>query len=376
MLTNVKAFLRILFMLGVCLILNNSVLAQSIADDVDQRFADLKDKFSKLATTSFGQENSTTWAIPSAYISKQFLVRSLSSGVANAGITVSVILPPHSFEAKPVEVTTGEQQEIPCDADQGCNSNCGDWDLKCKWDKGWCEADKAQKKLGCEAKKTAQQTISHKKLLTVFLYDDAGNPDSVKVSGAGNARVLGLNLSDDLTHAELATSVSAAVRVTAKVRTKFESAIKAALLVITGNPGCLLDQDTFINNQPVSVDHPDLRLPISISKPGVEDDQIKFDLQFEKTTVLLKFDSHPVAKLLASDVRNLLTLLPCPLPILSVTAVEEFFPNDFMKKDQDLPPISQTEKIGSIHAPVLGHDYKLQPLTTDLAWGVRADRRN
>jgi hypothetical protein len=123
------------------------------------------------------------------------------------------------------------------------------------------------------------------------------------------------------------------------------------------------------------VDEPHLTIPITISPPEVSNDHVKMDLTFEKTTILLHFDKSPIARLYESDARNLLNLLPCPLPVLTVLVGEEFFPNDMMKKDQTLPPIAKTQELVAIHAPVLGQNYVLAPVVTDFAWGLKAERQ-
>jgi hypothetical protein len=61
---------------------------------------------------------------------------------------------------------------------------------------------------------------------------------------------------------------------------------------------------------------------------------------------------------------------------VSSVIAEEAFPNDMMKKDQDLPAISQTQTLTSMPAPVLaGQEYKVSLITTSTALGLRADRK-
>jgi hypothetical protein len=375
---HVNATSIIVFVLIWFLAMSSSVPAYAQSDEVDKRFEALKVSFSNTSDLSFGPEATSSWKVTSGFVNKGFLARSLSSGITNGGITVSVTLPPNPFEADEAVVTTETVKEAACDAERGCNSNCDWYDLDClgkKWD---CERLKAMEKGACELKKSLQLSISNKKLLTVFLYDydtgyDAG-ANSVRISGNGFASISGLKVSDELDKAELTSSVKGSALVTAKVRIKYEPAIKAALLAITLNPGCLIDQDTRFKDQSVNVDEPHLVVPISFSAPVVEGDHIKMDVQFGETTVLLHFDRSPVARLFENRVENLLSLLTCPLPILSVLVGEEFFPNDMMKKDQKLPAISKTQKISSIRAPVLGEDYVLTPVITKLAWGVKAER--
>jgi len=182
-------------------------------------------------------------------------------------------------------------------------------------------------------------------------------------------------LNDQLTGGELRASVDASVRLSAKVRLKFEPAVKAALVVLTRNPGCIVDQDNRFRNQLVHVDEPQLHVPIVIPNPTVEGDHLKVQLQFQPTTILLKFDSHPVARLFTSDARNLLNLISCPLPIASVLVTEEFFPNDFMKKDQSLPAIATAKDIAAIKAPVAGAKFLITPVNTTKALGVKAERQ-
>jgi hypothetical protein len=346
--------------------------AQDTPGDVDKEFAIVKTQFATNADSSFGTDVNS-WAVTGGYVTKRFLKASISTAIRDAGLSVSVSLPGVPFTAPYTEVTTETIDPIPCNADRGCNSDCDFWDVGCHLAKLDCERLKAMEKGACELKKAAQQSISHKKLLTLFLYDiDTGAADTIHVSANGQATILGLTFSDDLSKAELATNIQVAALVSAKARVKFEGAIKVALVACTLNPGCFVDQDIFIKDQTVKVDHPDLRLPISLSAPTVADDHIKMDVTFEKTTITLRFDKSPIVRLLESDARNLTTLLLCPIPVTALSAVEEFFPNDFMKKDQDLPAITKTQEIASIHAPVLGHTYKLTPVVNDKAWGVTA----
>ena len=342
---------RTLLVVGLTLMLPVPVFAQGVGD-IDRRFASLKDSF--LATSkSFGDAAISTWTIPSAYVSKRFIARSLSVGVANAGITVAVSQPGHPFAAPFAKVTTASIDPIPCNADRGCDSDCG-LDLGCigrKWD---CERLKATEKGLCELKKTAQAAISDKLILTVYLYDiDTGASDTVWLSGLATATVSGLNIADDLKQANLITSVAASARVSTKAKLVFEPVLKALLIVLTGNPTCILDEEFRIKDQPVGFDESNLRLPISLSDPYVKDGKVALDLRFEKTSITLRFQRSPVAKFLESDWRNLRNIVSCPAIPASTVAVEELFPNDVMKKDQELPAISQSQTIASIPAPVL-----------------------
>src|ERR1019366_4343530 len=105
---------RTLLVVGLTLMLPVPVFAQGVGD-IDRRFASLKDSF--LATSkSFGDAAISTWTIPSAYVSKRFIARSLSVGVANAGITVAVSQPGHPFAAPFAKVTTASIDPIPCNA--------------------------------------------------------------------------------------------------------------------------------------------------------------------------------------------------------------------------------------------------------------------
>jgi hypothetical protein len=368
------------------LFLSNSVFGQSPADDVDRRFAALKSSFQTTANASFGQEAVSSWNVASAYVAKAFLVRSLSAGVANAGIVVSVTLPRGSFGVGPPPGTderatiiyTDKIDEPKCDAERGCNSNCDWYDFDCIGKKIDCERLKAIEKGACELKKSVQGSLSHKKLLELFLYDYDqgydGGADTVNISGNASAKISGIKLNDDLTKADLLTTVTASALVSAKTRIKLEPAIKGVLLAITLNPGCLIDQDYKFKDQSVNVDEPHLDLPISIAPPSVEGNHIKVDLRFEKTTILLHFDRSPIARLFESQVGNFLPLLACPLPISTVLVAEEFFPNDMMKKEQELPPMSNAQTIASIHSPIFGEDYVLTPVVTPKAWGVKAER--
>ena len=378
MLQQNKILLTILPPLALLLLVCPSVSGQA-QSEVDRRFAELKTSFQATASGAFGQEVTSSWSVASAYVAKAFLARSISAGVANAGISVSVTLPRSQFRADEAVVTTEKVNEAACDAERGCNSNCDWYDFDCIGKKIDCERLKAMEKGACELKKTVQQSISHKKLLTVFLYDYdhgyGGGSNTVNISGNGVAKISGIKLNEDLSQAELITSLQAAALLSAKVRLKFEPAIKAALLAITLNPGCLIDQDNKFEDQSVTVDEPRLGLPISITQPTVEGDHIKMDIRFEKTTILLHFDRSPIARLFESKVSNFLNLLTCPLPIVSVLVAEEFFPNDMMKKEQDLPALSSSQKIASIHAPVFGEDYVLMPIVTSQAWGVKAERK-
>ena len=380
--------LTILLPLALFLLACGLAFGQTQADEVDRRFADLKGSFQTTAKASFGKEAISSWNVTSVYVAKPFLARSLSAGLANAGIVISVRLPRGSFSIAPSPETqkketiiyTEQIKEAACDAERGCNSGDCDWyDLDCIGKKIDCERLKAMEKGACELRKSVQQSLSHKKLLELFLYDydmgyDGGS-DTVNISGNAVANISGIKLNDDLSKAELLTSVKASALLSAKTRIKFEPAIKAVLLAITLNPGCLIDQDNKFKDQSVNVDEPHLGLPIAITPPSVEGDHIKVDLQFEKTTILLHFDKSPIARLFQSDVSNFVNLLTCPLPILSVLVAEEFFPNDMMKKEQDLPPMSTSQTIASIHAPIFGEDYILTPVTTSQAWGVKAERK-
>jgi len=351
--------------------------AQAPGGDVDQQFAALKGSFST-ASKSFGDAAISTWAVPSAYVSKKFIGRSVSKGVANAGVTVAVSVPGHGFPAPFSKVTTASIDPIPCDADKlmGCNSDCH-LDLGCALAKGACELAKATAKGLCETKKTAQAAISDKIILTVYLYDiDTGSSDTVWISGTASAALSGVDLADDLKRATLITNVAASAQVSTKVKLVFEPVLKALLILLTADPTCILDEELTVKDQPVGFDQQDLHLPISLSDPYVKDGKVTLDLQFEKTTITLRFQRSPVAKLIESDWRNLRNIATCPaIPVLTVTA-EELFPNDFMKKDQELPAISQSQSIAAIPAPaVLGQSYTVSLITTDTALGVRADRK-
>lgn len=344
-------------------------------DDVDKHFDEMSKSFSSLAA-SFGDDATTTWKVPSAFVKRQFIARSVSSAIANAGISVTVSFPGQHVSAPFTKVTTASIDPIPCNADRGCNSDCG-WDLGCALAKLDCERIKAQEKLFCEAKKTAEQAISDKIILTVYLYDiDTGASDSVWITAVGNAQVSALNVTDDLKTATLVTNASASAQVSTKVKFVFEPVLKALLILLTANPTCVLDEEFFINQQPVGFDQANLQFPISLSDPYVKDDQLKIDLQFQKTTITLRFQRSPIAKLIESDWRNLRNIVSCPtIPVSSVIA-EEAFPNDMMKKDQDLPAISQTQTLTSMPAPVLaGQEYKVSLITTSTALGLRADRK-
>jgi hypothetical protein len=353
------------------------VVAHAVAqqDDVDARFDAMSKSFTSTAA-SFGNDAVTTWKVPSAFVKRQFIARSLSSAIANAGITVTVSFPGQHVNAPYAKVTTQSIDPIPCNADRGCNSDCG-WDLGCIAAKFDCERIKAQEKLFCEAKKTAQGAISDKLILTVYLYDiDTGESDKVWITSSGAAQVSGLNVADDLKAATLVTNVSASALVSTKAKFVFEAVLKALLVLLTANPTCIADEEFFIKEQSVGFDQANLQLPISLSDPYVKDDQLKIDVQFQKTTITLRFQRSPIAKLIESDWRNLRNIASCPaIPVLSVIT-EEFFPNDMMKKDQDLPAISQTQTLTSMPAPVLaGQEYRVSLITTDSAIGLRADRK-
>src|SRR6202034_388001 len=97
-----------------------------------------------------------------------------------------------------------------------------------------CERLKAMEKGECELGKALQQSISGKKILTVFLYDiDDDSSDVIRASGGANASITGLSLNDQLTSGELSANVDASVRLSAKVRLKFEPAVKVALVALT-----------------------------------------------------------------------------------------------------------------------------------------------
>ena len=344
-------------------------------DDVNKRFDEMSKSFSSLAG-SFGNDGVTTWKVPSAFVKRQFIARSVSSAIANAGISVTVSFPGQHVSAPYTKVTTASIDPIPCNADRGCNSDCG-WDLGCALAKLDCERLKAQEKLFCEAKKTAQGAISDKLILTVFLYDiDTGASDTVWITANGNAQVSALNVADDLKAATLVTNASASALVSTKAKFVFEAVLKALLILLTGNPTCLLDEEFYIKEQPVGFDQANLQLPISLSDPYVKDDQLKIDLQFQKTSITLRFQRSPIAELIESDWRNLRNIVSCPnIPVASVIA-EEAFPNDMVKKDQDLPAISQTQTLTSMPAPVVaGQEYKVSLITTNTALGLRADRK-
>ena len=362
---------------AVMMLFGVSLGASAQSTGVDTSFAKLKNEFQNKSASGFSAEANDTWALPSVYVTKKFVARSTSALVKAAAIRADVVLSPKSFEAKPAEVKTEQIDPIACE-ERGCPGSCDVWDADCHLRKLDCERLKAMEKAGCELKKLAQQSISGKKLLTVFLYDyDTGASDTVSITGTASARISALDVSEDLTKANLVSSVSGTAKIKAKVRIQFESALKAALLLYFLNPGCLLDYDTYLNDVPVAVDEPALTIPIAISKPTIVDGALTFNISFAKTTVLLRFQSHPVARLFASDVRNLLHLLPqaCPLPLRLVSVVEEFFPNDFMKKEQELPEIANSQTIAAVEIPVKDDTFVVSPISTLLAFGAKAERK-
>ncbi len=112
-------------------------------------------------------------------------------------------------------------------------------------------------------------------------------------------------MTEDLKHATLITSVAASAQVSTKVKLVFEPVLKALLILLTGNPTCILDEELTIKDQPVDFDQQDMHLPITLSDPYVKDGKAMLDMQFDKTTITLRFQRSPVAKLLESDWRNL-----------------------------------------------------------------------
>src|SRR5205809_888231 len=101
-----KPVTRILCVFGLSLAVWGSLPAQSEPGEVDERFKALTAEFSKLSDAGFGPEALSSWNVASAFVAKRFLARSISKGISNAGLTVSVTLPPGSFEAKEAVVRT------------------------------------------------------------------------------------------------------------------------------------------------------------------------------------------------------------------------------------------------------------------------------
>jgi hypothetical protein len=362
-----------LILLGILVIAGVRTLAKA-QDDVDTQFATMAASFSKIATASFGESALSTSKVPSVYVSKRFLARSIATAVTKASITVTIHVPGRRFTAPFSKVTTQSIEPIPC-SDRGCNSNCDPWDLGCWAAKYDCERLKVQEKLACELKKSAQQSISDKLILTAYLYDiDTGASDTVWIAADGSASVSAMTVTDDLKQASLTAVIKASALVSTKLKFVFEPVLKAFLILWTRNPSCILDEEFFVKDQPVGFDEAAFRLPISLSEPYVKDDKVVLDIHFDKTSVMLRFNRSPIAKMIASDWRNLRNVVACPaIPVAAVT-VEELFPNDIMKKDQELPAMSATQTIASLAPPVfVGRTYSLTLLTTETAVGVRAD---
>jgi hypothetical protein len=362
--------------------------AQANAPGGRDPFDAYADAFHSAAGNAFGALPPTTWAQTDAFVTNSFVGDSLNVAMAKSDLRVDVEQPERKFESKEAELYTSEASEIPCDPDRGCDSDCG-WDLGCVFRKGVCEAAKAVAKGLCEAKKAAVGSLSHKKLLTLFMYhpdhpltpeNPAGAPtvsNTILLRGDAHAKLRRATFSGiSAAKFEFDPGLNAHVRTTARI--KFEPVVKATLAIVTGDLGCLKDEDFDIDQdvQPSGT----FALEATFDPPRLDGDQVAIGWHLSSSGLQLGFTEHPIVVLLQSksSFKEVMTSHLCAVPIIAVTVVGEivraFKPDALMSRFR-LREFGGIATVAAVSPPVLGKQYVLTPITTDKALGVVVVRR-